>query len=177
MSVNQQWIAGYDSLSKSNEVYRRKPPLTPEQIEIRELKKRIANLEEHNEILKVYCSLDVGLTEQFSMIEKLRKSFSVKTLCHVFSVHRSSYKNWRFRDKQLSPEQVKLHSILSDMHDASHSSAGARTSADMVTNIEGIPLSRYRASKLGKLLGLVSCQSPKHKYRKAEQEHLEIPNL
>ncbi len=28
------------------------------------------------------------------MIEKLRKSFSVKTLCHVFSVHRSSYKYW-----------------------------------------------------------------------------------
>ncbi|QPL52260.1 IS3 family transposase [Vibrio navarrensis] len=153
-------------------------PLTPEQIEIRELKKRIANLEEHNEILKKgYCSLDVGLTEQFSMIEKLRKSFSVKTLCHVFSVHRSSYKYWRNRDKQLSPEQVKLHSIVSDMHEASHGSAGARTIADMVTNIEGIPLSRYRASKLMKLLGLVSCQSPKHKYRKAEQEHLEIPNL
>ncbi|WP_217521377.1 IS3 family transposase [Vibrio metschnikovii] len=153
-------------------------PLTPEQIEIRELKKRIANLEEHNDILKKgYRSLDVGLTEQFSIIEKLRKSFSVKTLCKVFSVHRSSYKYWRNRDKRISPEQIELRSIVSEMHEASHGSAGARTIADMVTNIKDIPLSRYRASNLMKSLGLVSCQSPKHKYRKAEQEHIEIPNL
>ncbi|ASG01958.1 IS3 family transposase [Vibrio anguillarum] len=32
-------------------------PLTPEQIEIRELKKRIANLEEHNDILKKATAL------------------------------------------------------------------------------------------------------------------------
>ena len=70
-----------------------------------------------------------------------------------------------------------MRSIVSEMHEASHGSAGARTIADMVTNIKDIPLSRYRASNLMKSLGLVSCQSPKHKYRKAEQEHLEIPNL
>lgn len=27
-----------------------------------------------------------------------------------------------------------------------------------------------------KTLGLVSCQEPKHRYRKASQEHIEIPN-
>ncbi|CAM3089729.1 hypothetical protein VIRA109638_13075 [Vibrio rarus] len=32
-------------------------PLTPEQIEIRELKKRIAELEEHNEIIKKATAL------------------------------------------------------------------------------------------------------------------------
>ncbi len=32
-------------------------PLTPEQIEIRELKKKISNLEEHNEILKKATAL------------------------------------------------------------------------------------------------------------------------
>jgi putative transposase len=88
----------------------------------------------------------------------------------VFSVHRS-------RDKRISPEQIELCSIVNEMHEASHGSAGARTIADMVTNIKDIPLSRYRASKLMKSLGLVSCQSPKHRYRKVEQEHLEIPNL
>ena len=37
-------------------------PMTPEQIEIRELKKKIARIEEHNEILKKgYSSLDVRL--------------------------------------------------------------------------------------------------------------------
>ncbi|WP_338266080.1 IS3 family transposase [Marinomonas polaris] len=153
-------------------------PLTPEQIEIRELKKKISNLEEHNDILKKgYRSLDVGLAEQFSIIEKLRKGFSVATLCKVFSVHRSSYKYWRSKSRQLSPEQKELRSIVSDMHEASRGSAGARTIASMVTNMKNIPLSRYRASKLMKSLGLVSCQSPKHRYRKAKQEHLEIPNL
>lgn len=40
----------------------------------------------------------------------------------------------------------------------------------------GIPLSRYRASKFIKQLELVSCQLPKHTYRKAQQGHAHIPN-
>ncbi|MBY7903624.1 hypothetical protein KW459_22225, partial [Vibrio fluvialis] len=61
-------------------------------------------------------SLDVGLTEQLSIIEKLRQSFSVTTLCHVFSVHRSSYKYWRCRPKRVSPELVKLKSLIKEVH-------------------------------------------------------------
>lgn len=45
----------------------------------------------------------------------------------------------------------------------------------MVTT-QGMPLSRYRASKLMKSLGLISRQLPGHRYRKAMQEHIEIPN-
>ncbi|MDP2575625.1 IS3 family transposase, partial [Vibrio penaeicida] len=37
-------------------------------------------------------------------------------------------------------------------------------------------LSRYRASKIMKVLGLVSRQLSKHKYRKQPLEHVEIPN-
>lgn len=66
-------------------------PMTPEQIEILELKKKLARLEEHNEVLKSHGSVDVGLTEQFLIIKKLKQSYSVKTLCEVFNVHRSSY--------------------------------------------------------------------------------------
>ncbi|HGF7478416.1 TPA: IS3 family transposase [Vibrio mimicus] len=119
-------------------------PMTPEQIEIRELKKKLARLEEHNEIFKKsHGSLDVGLTEQFLMIKKLKQSHSIKTLCEAYA--------------------------------ASNGSAGARTIADIVTN-QGVSLSRYRAAKLMKTLGLVSCQVPKHRYRKASQEHIEVPN-
>lgn len=71
---------------------------------------------------------------------------------------------------------MKLRSIVSDMHEASNGSAGARTIADMVTNNKHIKLTRYRASKIMKSLGLVSCQSPKHRYKRATQEHIEIPN-
>ncbi len=78
--------------------------MIPEQIEIRELKKKLARLEEQNEILKSYCSLDVGLTEQLSIIEKLRQIFSVITLCHVFNVRRSSYKYGRCHPKLVPPK-------------------------------------------------------------------------
>ena len=46
----------------------------------------------------------------------------------------------------------------------------------MLTN-EGYPLSRYRAANLMTELDLVSCQIPKHYYKKANKEHVAIPNI
>lgn len=45
----------------------------------------------------------------------------------------------------------------------------------MVTTA-GIPLTRYRATGLMRKLGLVSCQIPQHRYKKADKEHVAIPN-
>ncbi|AJR05690.1 transposase IS3/IS911 family protein [Photobacterium gaetbulicola Gung47] len=61
-------------------------PMTPKQIEIRELKKKLARLEDHNVILKSHSSVDVGLTEQFLIIEKIRQSYSVKTRWQYFTI-------------------------------------------------------------------------------------------
>ncbi len=96
-------------------------------------------------------------------------------LCKVFNIHRSSYKYWRSRKKVISPELVKLRSLVKEVYAASHGSAGARSIAGMVT-AQGIKLSRYRASKLMKAMNLVSCQIPRHQYRKANKEHINIPN-
>ncbi len=93
----------------------------------------------------------------------------------MFSVHRSSYKYWRCRPKRVFPELVKLKNLIKEVHTASNGSAGARSIADMVT-AQGVKLTRYRASKVMKLLGLVSYQTLKHRYRKTSQEHVEIPN-
>ena len=41
---------------------------------------------------------------------------------------------------------------------------------------EGAGLSRYRAGRIMKALGLVSCQLPRHAYKKASQPHMTIPN-
>ncbi|WP_418113763.1 IS3 family transposase [Vibrio scophthalmi] len=150
-------------------------PITSEQIEIRELTKKLARLEEHNEILKIHGSVDVGLTEQFLIIKKLKQSYSVKTLCEVFNLHRSSYNYWLKRPTVINAEIVKLLSLVIEGYAASNGSAGARAIADIVTN-QGVKLSRYRATKLMKTIGLVSCQEPKHHYRKASQEHIEVPN-
>ena len=75
----------------------------------------------------------------------------------------------------MTPEMAKLHSQVKEVHRQSNGSAGARTVAIMATN-NGYPLSRYRAGNIMKKLELVSCQLPKHAYKKATQEHVAIPN-
>lgn len=99
----------------------------------------------------------------------------MKKLCEVFNVHRSSYHYWVKRQKKFTAETVKLHSLVRNAHTSSRGSAGARTIAKIVTN-QGVNLSRYRATKFMKLLGLVSCQAPKYRYRKASQVHKAVPN-
>ncbi|SJZ33273.1 hypothetical protein CZ814_00041 [Photobacterium toruni] len=102
-------------------------PMTPEQIEIPELKKKLA-------------TLDVRLIEQFSLIEKLKKSHSITTLCKELGVHRSSSKYWQRLPKSISIELIKLRFLIKEVHAASKSSAGTRSIAGMVT-AQGIPLS------------------------------------
>jgi len=124
---------------------------------------------------KGYGSLDVRLDERFSLVDKIKGSHTVSLVCEVFGVNRSSYKYWGGRSSQLSSEQVDLHSKVRAAFEESHGSAAARTIATIVTT-RGTELSRYRASRLMKKLELVSCQLPAHKYKKASQESVAVPN-
>ena len=90
-------------------------------------------------------------------------------------MHRSSYKYWLKRKEHIDADFTILCSEVKTAHRISNGSAGARTIAQLVTN-KGIKLSRYRTRHLMIKLGLVSCQQPKHAYRKATQEHVAIPN-
>lgn len=96
-------------------------------------------------------------------------------LCHLFGVHRSSYRAWRDRPKVLPTQEQQLREQVTAAHELSNGSAGGRTIATLLT-LAGTPLSRYRASRRMKLLGLVSSQSPAHKYKRAEQPHVRISN-
>ena len=100
----------------------------------------------------------------------------MSTLCDVFGVHRSSFKYW----KKCSKRPVCLIKALeiakiTKLFDDSEGSAGARSIAQMATD-QDVPLSRYRASRLMKKLGLISCQIPGHTYKKTGHEHVEISN-
>jgi putative transposase len=75
----------------------------------------------------------------------------------------------------LRPEEQRLRGHVKAAYRLSNGSAGARTIAKLVTE-QGIPLSRYRAARRMQVLGLVSSQQPKHRYKKAEQPHIGIPN-
>ena len=124
---------------------------------------------------KGYGSLDVGLVEQFTIIQRLQESYPVQRLCDVFGVHRSSYRAWHNRPKTISCEEQTLREQVTAAYTLSNGSAGARTIAKIVT-AEGLPLSRYRAGRRMHVLGLVSSQQPAHRYKTAEQPHATIPN-
>ena len=110
------------------------------------------------------------------MVNRLRGSFPVSTLCTAFGIQRSSYKYWRTCSRMEKPERVRLKALVRTAHLQSGGSAGARTISSMVTQT-GVPLSRYRAGRFMKELALVSCQEPRHRYKRATQEHVAIPNL
>ncbi|EBI1479881.1 IS3 family transposase [Salmonella enterica] len=151
-------------------------PMTPEQIEIRELRKKLQRIEMENEIFKKgYRALDVRLPEQFSIIGKLRARYPVVTLCHVFGVHRSSYKYWKNRPEKPDGRRAVLRSQVRELHGISHGSAGARSIATMATR-RGYQMGRWLAGRLMKELGLVSCQQPTHRYKRGSHEDVAIPN-
>ena len=108
-------------------------------------------------------------------MDRLRESYPVVSLCEAFSVQRSSYKYWRKRSTTEKPERTRLKALVRTAHLQSGGSAGARTLSSMVTQA-GSPLSRYRAARLMKELSIVSCQEPKHRYKRANQDHVAIPN-
>ncbi len=79
------------------------------------------------------------------------------------------------RRSVVDSDKIKLGALVSEIHELSNGSSGSRSIAAMVSQ-HGTDLSRYRARRIIKDPGLVSCQLPKHAYRKALQPHITIPN-
>ncbi|MGX8941293.1 IS3 family transposase [Symbiopectobacterium sp. Eva_TO] len=152
-------------------------PLTPEQLELREMKKKVQCLEMENEILKKgYGALNVGLTQRFTVVDRLRARYPVTALCQTFEVHRSSYRHWQASANEPDGERVVKCSRVMEAWNASGGSAGARSIATIVTGSSGVKMGRWLAGKLMKELGIASCQRPAHKYKRGGNEHVEIPN-
>ncbi|SUC09503.1 Integrase core domain [Proteus mirabilis] len=97
------------------------------------------------------------------------------TLCHVFGVHRSSYKYRKNRPDKPDSRLAVLRSQVQELHGLSHGSEGARSIATMATH-RGFRIERWLAGHLMRELGLVSCQQPVHRYRRGGHEHIAIPN-
>ena len=91
-------------------------------------------------------------------------------------MHRSSYRYWLAHKDDVNPAREQLKNSVKSVFELSNGSAGSRTIAQMTTN-SGVPLSRYRAGKLMKELGLSSSQPPHRGYKKAAKPHDEIPNI
>ena len=111
------------------------------------------------------------------MIRQLneRDNNNITDLCRAFDVHRSSYHYWVTRSKTVNVKKLNEMTMVKSIFHESRDSAGARSIADMAT-ARGMQLSRYRAGNLMKSCGLTSIQPPKHAYKQAHHEHVEIPN-
>ncbi|WP_435302325.1 IS3 family transposase [Escherichia coli] len=162
------WIKKYGPDSSTNKEQ------SDAQAEIRRLQKELKRVTDERDILKK-AALDVRLPEQFSIIGKLRAHYPVVTLCHVFGVHRSSYRYWKNRPEKPDCRRAVLRSQVLELHGISHGSAGARSIATMATR-RGYQMGRWLAGRLMKELGLVSCQQPTHRYKRGGHEHVAIPN-
>ncbi|HGX5471193.1 TPA: IS3 family transposase [Escherichia coli] len=162
------WIKKYGPDSSTNKEQ------SDAQAEIRRLQKELKRVTDERDILKK-AALDIRLPEQFSIIGKLRARYPVATLCHVFGVHRSSYKYWKNRPEKPDGRRAVLRSQVLELHGISHGSAGARSIATMATQ-RVYQMGRWLAGRLMKELGLVSCQQPTHRYKRGGHEHVAIPN-
>ncbi|VEN50828.1 unnamed protein product [Callosobruchus maculatus] len=148
-------------------------PLTPEQLELREMKKKVQRLEMENEILKKATAL---LMSDALNGSRLRARYSVAVLCQTFDVHRSSYRHWQASANEPDGERVVRRSQVMEAWNASGGSAGARSIATIVSRDSGVKMGRWLAGKLMKELDIASCQVPAHKYKRGGNEHVEIPN-
>ena len=74
-----------------------------------------------------------------SIVHRFQERYPVSQLCGLFGIHRSSYRAWRARPKELSVGERNLWERVTAAHRLSNGSAGARSIAKMVNN-EGISL-------------------------------------
>lgn len=106
----------------------------------------------------------------------MQESYAVTELCDAFEVHRSSYKYW-LKNKDIVPlKRLNEQATVKAIYCESKGSAGARTIATIATE-RGLPLTRYRVRHLMSELQLISCQRPKHRYKKSGAEHVQVANV
>jgi len=109
------------------------------------------------------------------LIENIKESHPVKILCETFNVQRSRYRYWQKHHLTIKAENIRADAEVKAAHALSGGSAGARIIATLVSK-GGYDLSRYRAAKAMKRLNIVSCQPPKHHYKTAKKDHVDIKN-
>ncbi|EKF4185592.1 IS3 family transposase [Salmonella enterica] len=125
---------------------------------------------------KGYGALNVGLTQRFTVVDRLRARYPVTILCQTFEVHRSSYRHRQTSVNEPDGKRVTKRSQVMEARNASGGSAGTRSIASIVTRDPGVKMGRWLAGKLMTELGIASCQIPAHKYKRGGNEHVEIPN-
>lgn len=117
------------------------------------------------------------LHQIIDLIEHLSsEQCSVKPLCELFEVPRSSY-IYRIKQRnKIDSERESLKQKVSDIHEQSRQAAGSRTITGQL-NHDGENIGRYKVSSLMREVGIKSKQPNKPKYKNTGGESKVAPNL
>ena len=126
---------------------------------------------------KGYRSLDARQHQIIDLIEHLSsEQYSVKPLCELFEVPRSSY-IYRIKQRnKIDSKREDLKQKVIDIHEDSRQAAGSRTIAGQL-NHDGESIGRYKVSSLMQEMGIKSKQPSKPKYKNTGGESKVAPNL
>ena len=170
-SALTKWIKQYSTVeTDSGEV------LTAKQV--KELQKCMAQLEEENQILKKSdCPIHATLKQRLDAVHKLRFQHSIKLLCKVLRVNRSTY--YKHFSMKIAPRTKKNQEIATTILKIV-ADYDKRVGAYKITHIlerdYGIKISPGRVYRLIKTLNLprMSTQKPVLKYH--SEDHMEYHN-
>ncbi|MGN5076852.1 IS3 family transposase [Aeromonas veronii] len=151
--------------------------LTPEQQKIQELEARINRLEREKDIPKKgYSTLDGGRVHMYALIDRLREQAPITLVCCAFDVPTSCFYDYLARRRTINRERMQQRSELRRLFKESRNSAGSRALMSMMREL-GYQIGRFKVRNLMKEAGLVSKQPGAHRYKVAQSERPDIPNL
>lgn len=100
----------------------------------------------------------------------------MEVICSAFDLAPSSYYEHKQRREKPDVTRLLLRSQVRELFKASRQSAGARTLMSMMREL-GHRIGRFKVSRLMAEAKLVCKQPGPHKYKVAEVERVDIPNV
>ncbi|WP_329958684.1 IS3 family transposase [Psychrobacter sp. I-STPA10] len=95
---------------------------------------------------------------------------SKSQLCNLLGIVRSSY-YYSTKIKPIDIEAIKVKALIRQIFNDSNGSAGTRTITAILWHQHGVRLSRYKAGKFMKRMGLISRQLKQPKYKHCDEGH------
>ena len=141
--------------------------------QVKELQKRNAQLEEENLILKKCdCHLHATLHQRLDAVHKLRFQHSIKTLCRVLRVNRSTYyKHFSAEPAPRVKENQRIASLILHIYADYNKRLGAYKIAFVLQRDYGIHISVGRVYRLMKSLQLPKIVHCKPKYHRQKPDN------
>ena len=106
----------------------------------------------------------------------MQSGYKLVDCLRTFDFKKSTYYDRVKAAKLKKTCEFNVKNKLTELFRLSGESAGSRTLQTQIKN-EGYYLGLYKIRRMMSELGLESCQPGQHRYKKAEQPHLEIPNI